>query len=102
MEHNFVKHFARLITDHELSNEEVAEYYDIVESHIPAKVVVAYTDDHEMVSAEVTLYSTTEDRTIYEVVLQEPVDSDEGDDITKELVEVFPDYDFDFETSFEI
>jgi hypothetical protein len=102
MEHTFVKHFARLITDHELSNEEVAEYYDIVESHIPAKVVVAYTDDHEMVSAEVTLYSTSEDRTIYEVVLQEPVDEDEGDDITRELVEVFPDYDFDFETSFEI
>jgi len=102
MEHAFVKHFARLITDHELSNEEVAEYYDIVQSHIPAKVVVAYTDDHEMVSAEVTLYTTTEDRTIYEVVLQEPVDEDEGDDITRELVEVFPDYDFDFETSFEI
>ena len=102
MEHTFVKHFARLITEHELSNEEVAEYYDIVQSHIPAKVVVAYTDNHEMVSAEVTLYTTTEDRTIYEVVLQEPVDEDEGDDITMELVEVFPDYDFDFETSFEI
>lgn len=102
MEHTFVKHFARLITDHELTNEEVAEYYDIVQAHIPAKVVVAYTDDHEMVSAEVTLYSTSEDRTIYEVVLQEPVDEDEGDDITRELVEVFPDYDFDFETSFEI
>lgn len=102
MEHTFVKHFARLITDHELSNEEVAEYYDIVQSHIPAKVVVAYTDDHEMVSAEVTLYSTTEDRTIYEVVLQAPVEADEGDDITEELIEVFPDYDFDFETSLEI
>ena len=102
MEHKFAKHFARLITNHELSNEEVAEYYDIVESHIPAKVVVAYTDDHEMVSAEVTLYSTTEDRTIYEVVLQEAVDGDEGDDIAKELVETFPDYEFDFETSLEI
>lgn len=102
MEHKFVKHFARLITDAELSNDDVAEYYDIVESHIPTKVVVAYTDDHEMVSAEVTLYSTTEDRTIYEVVLQEAVDDEEGDAITKDLFEAFPDIDFDFESSLEI
>ncbi|MDA8897503.1 hypothetical protein N9I83_00540 [bacterium] len=102
MEHKFVKHFARLITDAELSNDDVAEYYDIVESHIPTKVVIAYTDDHEMVSAEVTLYSTTEDRTIYEVVLQEAVDEDEGDAITAELLQVFPDIDFDFESSLEI
>ena len=102
MEHKFVKHFARLITDAELSNDDVAEYYDIVESHIPTKVVIAYTDDHEIVSAEVTLYSTTEDRTINEVVLQEAVDEDEGDAITAELLQVFPDIDFDFESSLEI
>jgi len=102
MEHKFVKHFARLITDAELSNDDVADYYDIVESHIPTKVVIAYTDDHEMVSAEVTLYSTTEDRTIYEVVLQEAVDEEEGDAITKDLTEAFPDIDFDFESSLEI
>ena len=69
---------------------------------IDTKVVIAYTDDHEMVSAEVTLYSTTEDRTIYEVVLQEAVDEDEGDAITAELLQVFPDIDFDFESSLEI
>ena len=102
MEHKFVKHFARLITDQELTNQEVAEYYDIVESHIPAKVVVAYTDDNERVEAEVTLYSTTEDRTIYEIVLQESVEPYEGDEISEELVEAFPEYDFDFETSYEI
>ena len=102
MEHKFVKHFARLITDAELSNDDVADYYDIVESHIPTKVVIAYTDDHEMVSAEVTLYSTTEDRTIYEVVLQEAVEEEEGDAITKDLTEAFPDIDFDFESSLEI
>lgn len=102
MEHKFVKHFARLITDAELSNDDVAEYYDIVESHIPTKVVIAYTDDHEMVSAEVTLYSTTEDRTIYEVVLQEAVDEEEGDAITEDLLKAFSDIDFDFESSLEI
>lgn len=102
MEPTFVKHFARLITDHELSNKEVAEYYDIVESHVPAKIVVAYTDDHEMVSAEVTLYSTTEDRTIYEVVLKEQIDEEEGEAIADELAEEFPDIDFDFESSLEI
>lgn len=102
MEHKFVKHFARLITDAELSNDDVADYYDIVESHIPTKVVIAYTDDHDMVSAEVTLYSTTEDRTIYEVVLQQAVDEEEGDAITKDLTEAFPDIDFDFESSLEI
>lgn len=102
MEHKFVKHFARLITDAELSNDEVAEYFDVVQSYIPAKLVVAYTDDHEMVSAEVTLYSTTEDRTIYEVVLSEQVDEDEGESIAEELAEVFDGIDFDFETSLEI
>ena len=102
MEHKFVKHFARLITDAELSNDDVAEYYDIVESHIPTKVVIAYTDDHEMVSAEVTLYSTTEDRTIYELVLQEAVDEEEGDAITEDLLKAFSDIDFDFESSLEI
>jgi hypothetical protein len=55
-----------------------------------------------MVSAEVTLYSTTEDRTIYEVVLQEAVDDEEGDAITKDLFEAFPNIDFDFESSLEI
>jgi hypothetical protein len=102
MEHTFVKHFARLITDHELGNEDVAEYFDVVQSHVPAKLVIAYTNDHEMVSAEVTLYSTSEDRTIYEIVLTEQLDITEGEEIADELAEVFADIDFDFETSLEI
>ena len=102
MEHTFVKHLARLITDHELGNDAVAEYFDIVQSHVPAKLVVAYTDDHEMVSAEVTLYSTSEDRTIYEIVLTDQIDVNEGELIADELAEEFGDIDFDFETSLEI
>ena len=97
----FVKHFCRLITNQELSNEQVAEYFDIVQSVVPDKLVVGFTDDGERVSAEVVVYEGNNDLNIYEIVLQEQVDIDEGEDISDQLGEEF-DFDFDFETSLEI
>ena len=97
----FVKHFCRFITTEELDNNQVAEYFDIVQSVVPAKVVVGYTDDGERVSAEVVVYEGNNDLNIYEIVLQEQIDIDEGEDISDQLDEEF-DFDFDFETSLEI
>jgi hypothetical protein len=99
---DFVKHFCRLITQEELSNEDVTEYFDIVQSVVPVKLVVAHSEDGEHVSAEVIIYEGTNDRFIYEIVLQEQISLDEGEDISDELAASFPDIDFDFETSLEI
>lgn len=97
----FVKHFCRLITKEQLDNDQVAEYFDIVQSVVPAKLVVGYTDDGERVTAEVIVYEGSNDLNIYEIVLQEQVDIDEGEDISDQLGEEF-EFDFDFETSLEI
>ena len=97
----FVKHFCRFITTEELDNNQVAEYFDIVQSVVPAKLVVGYTDDGERVSAEVVVYEGNNDLNIYEIVLQEQIDIDEGEDISDQLDQEF-NFDFDFETSLEI
>lgn len=95
----FVKHFCRLLVEQELSNEDVAEYYDIVQSVIPAKVVVAYTDD-DKVEAKVMAYDA-DNGYIYEIILSEQISLDEGENISDILAEEF-DIDFEFETSMEI
>jgi len=94
------KHFCRLITEAELPDNDVIEFFDIVQSVASLKIVTAYTDDGK-VSVNVTSYDGDNDTFIYEIVLNEPIDQDEGDAITAELSEV-TDYTFDFETSMEL
>ena len=43
----FVKHFVRLITPTQLDDEDVIEFYDIVQTHVPTKLASAFTDDEE-------------------------------------------------------
>ena len=96
----FTKYFCRLITETELDNQDVAEYYDIVQSIVQPKVVVAYGED-DTVEANVLVYTGQNDSFIYEIVLMENVDLDEGEQISDELAEVF-EFDFEFESSLEI
>jgi len=96
----FSKNFCRLISVEELDDSEVAEFFDIVQSVIPTKMVVAYTDD-DKVKANVTAYSSSDNKVIYEIVLDDQVNLDEGERISDMLAEEF-DFDFDFETSMEI
>ena len=96
----FTKYFCRLITQNELDNDDVAEYYDIVQSIVQPKVVIAYGKD-DMVEANVMVYTGQHDSFIYEIVLKENVDLDEGEQISDELAEVF-EFDFEFESSLEI
>lgn len=96
----FIKYFCRLITEQELDNQDVAEYYDIVQSVVSPKLVIAHTDD-DQVEATVMVYEGEDSTYIYEIVLNENVDIDEGETISDELAEAF-DFDFEFESSLEI
>ena len=42
------------------------------------------------------------DMFIYEIILQDEIDADEGDEISEELFEEFPDIKFTFEASVEV
>lgn len=98
---SFVKHFIRLITPEQLEDDDVIEFYDIVQTHVPTKLVSAFTDDEEVVAVQVTHYDSDDGRNIYEIVTQEQIDEQEGQDIASDLAEEF-DFDYDVESSMEI
>jgi len=101
----FVKHFARMLTRDELTDEEVIIYFDIVQSVVPTKLVTAYDEDKEQVGIEVIGYESEDDDGeifIYEIVLEEEIDADEGDQISKMLFDEFDDVTFTFEASVEV
>ena len=97
----FVKYFCRLVTTHELDNSDVAEYYDIVQSVVPTKLVTAVSDDGDSISAQVIVYEGENDYFVYEIILQGQVNLDEGETISDTLMQEV-EYDFEFETSLEI
>jgi hypothetical protein len=92
----FVKHFVRLITPEQLDDEDVIEFYDIVQTHVPTKLASAFTDDEEVVAVQVTHY-----RNIYEIITQEQIAEEEGEAIANDLADEF-DFDYDVESSMEI
>ena len=95
----FTKHFARMLTREELSDEEVIVYHDIVQSVVPTKVLTAYDEEKAKVGIEVVAYTSEDDdglMWIYEVVLLEQIDSDEGDEISEMLFDEFDDIQFGF------
>lgn len=99
----FIKHFCRLLTDNILEDEDVIEFYNIVQSIVPTKLVTAYTDStQEVVSVDVIAYTTSDSAAqhVYEILLEQEISADEGDSISKELADEF-DFDFDFEASVE-
>ena len=97
----FVKHFVRMITPEQLDDDDVVEFYDIVQSHVPTKLVSAFTDDEEVVAVEVTHYESDDDRNIYEIVLKEQMSESEGMNVAHELSDEF-DFDYDIESSMEV
>ncbi|MDC1040329.1 hypothetical protein OAQ62_00890 [bacterium] len=101
----FIKHFTRMVVREELPDEDVIEYFDIVQSVVATKLLTAYDEEKEQVGIEVISY-TDEDKDgplyIYEIVLDEEISPQEGDEISKELFDEFPDQVFSFEASIEI
>ena len=72
----FTKHFARMLTREELSDDEVIVYHDIVQSVVPTKVLTAYDEEKAKVGIEVVAYTSEDDdgpMWIYEVVLLEQI-----------------------------
>ncbi len=102
----FVKHFVRFNTRQELDDYDVIEFFDIVQSVVPAKVVQAVSVDGNKVSADVLIYDDEDaDGPIYihEIILEEMISEDEGNKISAMLYEEFPDQDpFTFEASIEL
>ena len=90
-----------MITPEQLDDDEVVEFYDIVQSHVPTKLVSAFTDDEEVVAVEVTHYDSDDDRNIYEIVLKEQMSESEGMNVAQELSDEF-DFDYDIESSMEV
>lgn len=101
----FIKHFVRMLTRDELTDQDVIVYHDIVQSVVPTKVLTAYDEEKEQVGIEVIAY-TSEDSEglmwIYETVLLEEIDPDEGDAISEMLFDEFDDIQFTFEASIEV
>ena len=100
----FIKNFCRLLTNEELDDSDVIEFFDIVQSVVPTKLVTAYTaDNKEVVSVEVIAYANPSDngQNVYEIILSSAIDPDEGDAIAQQLNDAF-DFNFDFEASIEV
>ncbi len=96
----FVKNFCRLVTGHELTDEEVIDFFDIVQSVVPTKILTGFSGTGDVVSVDVMAY-TDQAQYIYEVILKEDIDPEDGDTIAEELANEF-DFDFDFEASVEV
>jgi hypothetical protein len=94
-----------MLTREELSDEDVIVYFDVVQSVVPTKLLTAYDEEKAKVGIEVMAYTSEDDdgdMFIYEIILQDEIDADEGDEISDELFEEFPDIKFTFEASVEV
>ena len=94
-----------MLTREELSDEDVIVYFDIVQSVVPTKLLTAYDDEKSKVGIEVMAYTSEDDEGdmfIYEIILEDEIASVEGDEISDQLFEEFPDIKFTFEASVEV
>ena len=101
----FTKHFVRFNTREQLQDSDVIEYFDVVQSIIPTKLVTGISSDGDKVSIDVMIYNDMDDEGelfIHEIVLEDDIDSTEGDEISEELSDLFPETQFTFEASIEV
>jgi hypothetical protein len=101
----FTKHFARIVCRQELDADDVELFFDIVQSVVDTKLIVAYDEDKQEVGVDVISYNDEDDNGmlyIYEIVLAEMIDEEEGNDISYALFKEFDDTTFTFEASIEI
>ena len=89
----------------ELDIDDVEVFFDVVQSVVETKLITAYDEDKEEVGIEVISYSDEDNDGalfVYEIVLAEQIDPDEGDEISQQLFDEFDDITFTFEASIEI
>ncbi len=90
-----------MITPTQLDDDDVIEFYDIVQTHVATKLSSAFTDDEEVVAVQVTHYDAEDGRNIYEIITQEQIAEEEGEAIANDLADEF-DLDYDVERNLEI
>ena len=101
----FTKHFARIVCRQELENDDVELFFDVVQSVVDTKLITAYDQDKEEVGVEVIAYVSEDDNGllyIYEIVIAEEIDAEEGNDISYALFQEFDETTFTFEASIEV
>ena len=94
-----------MLTREELSDEDVMVYYDIVQSVVSTKLITAYDEVKKKVGVDVVAYTDDDSQGqmwIYEIVLANEIDPDEGDSISEMLFSEFDDIQFTFEASVEV
>lgn len=92
-----IKNFARLVINRELTDDEIADYAAAVSEVVDTKIVYAMRGG-ERTEVDVLVYQDEDQNWIYEVVLENDIDPDEGEEISH-LIEDILDDDFDFEIS---
>jgi len=101
----FTKHFARIVCRQELTTDGVELFFDVVQSVVNTKLITAYDETKEEVGIEVISYNDEDEDGllyIYEVILAEQIDEEEGDEISDALFEELEDVTFTFEASIEL
>ena len=76
-----------------------------MQSVVSTKLITAYDEEKEQVGIEVIGYTSEDSHGpmwIYECVLTEQIDAEEGDEISVALFDEFDDIQFTFEASVEI
>ena len=97
MEDKFIKNFCRLITKEKLGGSDITKFFNVVNSLADTKKMMQVSDGEED-KFDVLVYQE-EDLFAYEILLQDDISSNEGNDISEELLEEFPELDFEFEAS---
>lgn len=97
MEDKFIKNFCRLITREKLDGPSITKYFNIVDSLADTKKMMQVSDGEEE-QFDVLVYQE-EDLYAYEILLEEDISTSDGDDISEEILEEFPELDFEFEAS---
>lgn len=94
------KHFVRLVCENEISREDIMDFFDVVQSVVPTKVFSSYDGSGNQVKAEVVQYDS-EGVEVYEVLVQEDITAEEGDEIANILLAELNVENWDFEASTE-
>ena len=88
-----------------MTKDDVELFFDVVQSVVDTKLITAYDQDKEEVGVEVIAYVSEDDNGllyIYEIVLAEEIDAEEGNDISYALFQEFDETTFTFEASIEV
>jgi len=94
------KHFVRIVTDNEISRDDIVDFFDVVQSVTPTKVFSSYDGSGNKVKAEVVHYES-DDVQVYEVLTQEDITAEEGSEIADILAAELNVENWDFEASTE-